>query len=356
MSQNNTSILSILPADFEGQIKAGRLYMYLYNELFNLYVCRKTVEIKPLKEDFEQNFPGFQYLHKADFHETTDTGEEESTRSYIMQLEDKLLVEVKTHETAVYANKNIDLSLCKEIIARHIRKKLVKSSFNLIVHSQYSDTGLDVEEFEIRKQTISIEDNYNADFMDVNNSISNFLQEDNSNGLVMLHGKQGTGKTTYIRHLVNTINKKFIYMPEYMLNEISNPRFIPFMKDYKNSILIIEDCEDLLKSRDISKESTNALANLLNLGDGLLSDALFVKIICTFNTDLKNIDKAILRKGRLRARYEFGELSVDKVEKLLKKLEISDMPPAPMTLAEIYNLSDGDFSKNGDSGKIGFRM
>ena len=37
--------------------------------------------------------------------------------------------------------------------------------------------------------------------------IENFLLEDNKSGLIILHGKQGTGKTTYIRHLINLGNR-----------------------------------------------------------------------------------------------------------------------------------------------------
>ena len=37
---------------------------------------------------------------------------------------------------------------------------------------------------------------------------------------------------------------------------------------------------------------------------------------------LQNIDKALLRKGRLIAEYEFNELDVNKSNKLLKKINI----------------------------------
>jgi ATP-dependent 26S proteasome regulatory subunit len=43
------------------------------------------------------------------------------------------------------------------------------------------------------------------------------------------------------------------------------------------------------------------LINILNNSDGLLSDELCIKFICTFNAPLKDIDEALLRKGRLAA-------------------------------------------------------
>jgi hypothetical protein len=75
--------------------------------------------------------------------------------------------------------------------------------------------------------------------------------------------------------------------------------------------------------------------------DGLLSDDLGMKFICTFNEDMKNIDPALLRKGRLVSKYEFKALSVDKAIKLLQERGIdSPQVDKPLTLAEIYHYED----------------
>ena len=138
-----------------------------------------------------------------------------------------------------------------------------------------------------------------------------------------------------------------------MMDSISNPNFLPFISQYKNSILVLEDCETLIKSRD-GGHVDNALVNLLNLGDGLLSDALAIKLVCTFNANLKQIDQAILRKGRLIARYEFKELELKKAKTLAIKLGVSEDIKKDLTLAEIYNLEKKDFSNINGGKKIGF--
>lgn len=79
------------------------------------------------------------------------------------------------------------------------------------------------------------------------------------------------------------------------------------------------------------REKGNNLETFLNLTDGLLGDAMCPKFICTFNTSISNIDPAILRKERLRVRYEFGPLLVDKVRKHIKEAT------TPMVLGDIYN-------------------
>lgn len=89
-----------------------------------------------------------------------------------------------------------------------------------------------------------------------------------------------------------------------------------------------------------------------NISDGLLSDCLNIQVICSFNTDLSRIDKALMRKGRLIARYEFGELAASKAQKLSQELGYSQSLNSPMTLAEIYNQTDDAYEE--ESKPIGF--
>jgi ATP-dependent 26S proteasome regulatory subunit len=80
-----------------------------------------------------------------------------------------------------------------------------------------------------------------------------------------------------------------------------------------------------------------AISNILNMSDGLMSDIFNIKFICTFNTDISNIDEALLRPGRCFVNYEFKALSKDKSTKLLESLGHKVDVQKEMTLAEIYN-------------------
>jgi hypothetical protein len=73
------------------------------------------------------------------------------------------------------------------------------------------------------------------------------------------------------------------------------------------------------------------------VSDGLLSDFLNVQIICTFNHPLSLVDAALMRKGRLIAKYEFGKLSTGKAQALSKHLGFDTVIREPMTIAEIAN-------------------
>ncbi len=188
---------------------------------------------------------------------------------------------------------------------------------------------------KVNKPILSIEHNYNDDFAEVHSAISKGLGEKDSKGLILLHGKPGTGKTTYLRYLCNSLKKRVIFLPQQMASNLVDPFFIQFLFRNGNSILVIEDAERVITGR--ASDPNSPVSALLNLCDGLLSDSLNIQIIATFNCDLSSVDEALLRKGRLIARYEFAELSLDKTRQLAEKLEHDVLPETPLCLTDIYN-------------------
>lgn len=243
-----------------------------------------------------------------------------------------------------------EISHIKQICENH--KKDYEKMNNLFIVT-YAHNYFSLKQSQINKISLQINQHYNDDFPPIAAEIEKFLLEDSKSGLVILHGKQGTGKTSYIRHLINLGKKKMIYMGGDLIDKLSDPTFITFIRQQKNSILIVEDCEELLASRNGSNRMNSGLINILNISDGLLSDELCIKFICTFNAPLKDMDQALLRKGRLAARYEFKELTTDKVNKLIEEEGLNiPQQKAPMTLAEIYNYGDTDFSLG--KNRVGF--
>ena len=227
----------------------------------------------------------------------------------------------------------------------------VKRKFHMV---QYSRNSFDLADFDLKQCDINIDKHYNEDFQEINNLIIKSLEDKNKNGIILLHGKYGSGKTYYLRHLISKIQRKFIYFPLKMVDAINSPEFLPFISEHPNSVLILEDCESILVPRENGQSNSSSLSNLLNLGDGLLSDALNVNVICTFNASVKKIDDAILRKGRLLARYDFKELEISKAQALANELGKNVIIERPMTLSDIYNLETMDF-ENKPAKSIGFK-
>lgn len=121
---------------------------------------------------------------------------------------------------------------------------------------------------------------------------------------------------------------------------MTEPGFLPFLMEYPNSILIIEDAENIIRDRQRdTNQSNQAVSNLLNLSDGLLGDAMRQQIICTFNCDLTGIDPALLRDGRLVVEHKFDKLNKENARRLCAELGIpgndEDIHES-MSLAEIY--------------------
>ena len=232
----------------------------------------------------------------------------------------------------------------------------IKESKSKIECIGLSDRRYYLKDIEIKNMVeLDVSALYNDDFQKIAENISNFL-EDERNGLVILHGEQGTGKTSFIRHLISKSKKHFVYLPLDMASCLSDPRMITFICDeMKDAVVVIEDCEQLLVDRSESYNSINTgLVNILNMADGLLGDSLNLKFICTFNSDVKKIDKALLRKGRLVDKYEFGKLSAEKTTALMQKQYGLTGTFEPMTLAEIFNFTTENHGKNKERKVVGF--
>lgn len=197
-------------------------------------------------------------------------------------------------------------------------------------------------------------DFYNEDFSMISKGILSKLDKNDINGLILLHGGIGTGKTNYIKYLIGNLKKKVFYVPPDIIPALSDPSFIKFVSyTLQNSVLIIEDAENVLKSREGG--GNHAVSNILNMSNGILGDILNICIICTFNCDKELIDKALLRPGRLIASYEFKELSLEKTNNLLEKLYgEAAHSDKPMTLAEIFNKLNMPLIRGEEKISIGF--
>ena len=196
--------------------------------------------------------------------------------------------------------------------------------------------GLTTKEIEIKKPRIDFEMHYNSDFKEIHQSVVKNIKKKGTKGLYLFHGQPGTGKSTYIKYLIHCQNKQVIFLSPKMASNLDDLHLTNFLLDNPNCVLVIEDAEEIIMSRD-SHQNTK-LSFLLNLTDGLLSESLGIQIIATFNTDLKNIDKALLRKGRLTSIYEFKPLTPEKTNSLLQKLGHDIQSTLEMTVADIYNI------------------
>lgn len=173
----------------------------------------------------------------------------------------------------------------------------------------------------------------------------------NKSSLYIFDGEPGTGKTTYIRYLINNSpDIDFYVLPQAISSIIFEPSFMTFLSQkLSNSVLIMEDVEQVLTSRDVN--NNNSVGGILNISDGLFSDFLKIKMIFTLN-NVNNIDKALLRPGRLTMRKTFTSLSDEKIKKICEKYGI-EYSKDKNTLAKIFN--DNNDYENDKKVSVGFK-
>jgi hypothetical protein len=218
------------------------------------------------------------------------------------------------------------------------KRKRVPCEINLIVRGNY---GLELKALEIKRTKLDLDLFYEDDFAEVDTVIRKRLNQKKDKGIVLLHGLPGTGKTTYLRWLTTRIKKRVLFLSPNVAGNLMDPEFIDLLIDNPNTVVIIEDAENIILDRRVS--SSSSVSNLLNISDGLLADFLNVQMICTFNSPVAMVDSALMRKGRLIAKYEFGKLGVQKANRLSKHFGFTKPILQPMTVAEISAQEEMDF-------------
>ena len=190
----------------------------------------------------------------------------------------------------------------------------------------------------VKDINIDIDTMYSGDFRSISDNIVKHIQPDTKSGLILLHGAPGTGKTSYIKWLATQTDRKIVFVPTSIVKELSSPRFIGYLIDSPGIIFVVEDAESVLCIPNSANR--DLVSALLNLTDGFLSDSLDCQFICTFNTDLRDVDDALLRPGRLLISHEFKDLDVDEANNYLISIKSDRVVTKPSSLAQLINIDD----------------
>lgn len=188
------------------------------------------------------------------------------------------------------------------------------------------------------------EGNYSAEARDGIRRIREDLETDYPLGRIsILHGPSGTGKSHIIKDLLLIPSCMFIYVPARfvtMLNDNSLLSMLVQQRAMKGRVvLIIEDADEVLASRHA--DNVDQISTMLNIGDGVFSDALDVRFLLTSNQKLNEMDEAIRRRGRISSIVYVGKLKAYQANDALarivgKEIEEPNLFMSDTSLADVY--------------------
>lgn len=195
------------------------------------------------------------------------------------------------------------------------------------------------------------EGNYSKKVIEDYRYVIDDLQSKTPSGrITIMRGPAGSGKSHIIRAMLLEVpDAMFVLVSPEVVTDLTGPELLPLLMQYHGSstgpiILVLEDADHCLVKRDANNISL--IQGLLNLGDGILGSLLDIRIVATTNADELNLDKAIIRPGRLSKMLDVDELDYDTIYNILTRLlpgvEFTipcKCNPIRMALAEVYALA-----------------
>ncbi len=340
-SSNKSLLREMFSNQTDGLINSEQLYLSRFG-----YIPNSTGELD-VNTQMAYDFIKTKYSKFiTDYHYTSSRNsakEKIITSSYLILFDD-LLIEFNFYYDFIgYLYNKTSKRIVDELID-HIRtlqpttnlERMARVRIITRVFGDYNFTSVGYKHKEV-----DVKSNYNDDIIPICSIILKQLNRSKQNRLILLHGDPGTGKTSFLHYLINYIPQYVVLVPAFQVDLLLDASIITQLYLHPNSVIIIEDAENIVNQS--TAECTNILSKVFTLLDGLLSNGVEIKIICTFNTKISSSHPILKANEHLIAEYEFKPLQTSKANLLSRKLGYSNIFLEPTLLSDIYNQTDADF-------------
>ncbi len=158
--------------------------------------------------------------------------------------------------------------------------------------------------------------------------------------ILVLIGPPGTGKTTFIRGLLANQNASATLT--YNKKSMNDDSFFVDWLESDTVYMVMEDADEHLAPRS---DGNPMMSRFLSIGDGLIRMNNKKIIFSTNLPSIRDIDPALVRKGRCFDILEFRELNHEETKILCDKVNI-EVPSGSMThsIAEIFASSKNEMT------------
>ncbi len=317
-----------------GDLSVERFFVYLYDKFPNVYNINFAIDLKNIlkKLTHKFNLNRDNFLLKLEEATKDNWTKIDYNRSlYLIKIQDELLLLISSTKAEIYYSNEIPDDTVKAVIKIFKPKTTAKKAVKKFYLLKYEDGDYNLQPFDLKNNPIDLELFFNSDFLDFNNSVLEFLQDHNKSGIVLIYGKSGTGKTTYLKYLLNTAGNKFIIVPKKMFSALESPNFYFFISELQDYVIILEDCEQLLTG--ISKSTP--IKDFLKNAEGLFASDFNYKIICTLTAQEQQINFNALSRAQNILKYQMRELEIEKANNLRKKFQLKGKITKPSVLADV---------------------
>ncbi|HEV2786201.1 MAG TPA: ATP-binding protein [Solirubrobacteraceae bacterium] len=173
-------------------------------------------------------------------------------------------------------------------------------------------------------------------------------REPGAGALLLWHGEPGTGKTHALRALVRawrpwcaghyvTDPERFLAGTSYLM-DVATRYGGPDEPTWR--LVVLEDAGELMAATARS-ETGQGLSRVLNLTDGMLGQGVKCLLLVTTNEPLGRLHPAVQRPGRCWASVDFEAFAPAEATAWLAARGVERDVGRPMTLAELYEVTEG---------------